>query len=210
MKKRFTLSMVLIFLGVSLLAQNSTQGMEFWFSYMENGYKYNGGDWVDNTVMISAKRACTGTISKPDGSLSSIPFSVGDNGITYIVIPEEYAYNEDNSERVGNKSLVLRATDTVSVFISNIATYSFDASFILPVESLGSDYIIQCFDQEVGYNSTTLDDNILTSAFLIVAVEDSTLIDITPSVLTEHELASPGETATIVLNAGQTYFVRSN
>ena len=210
MKKRFTLSMVLIFLGVSLLAQNSTQGMEFWFSYMENGYKYNGGDWVDNTVMISAKRACTGTISKPDGSLSSIPFSVGDNGITYIVIPEEYAYNEDNSERVGNKSLVLRATDTVSVFISNIATYSFDASFILPVESLGSDYIIQCFDQEVGYNSTTLDDNILTSAFLIVAVEDSTLIDITPSVLTEHEFASPGETATIVLNAGQTYFVRSN
>ena len=97
------------------MAQNSTQGMEFWFSYMENGYKYNGGEWVDNTVMISAKRACSGTIAKPDGSLPAIPFTVTANGITIIDIPEEYAYNEDNSEVVDTKSLVLRATDTVSV-----------------------------------------------------------------------------------------------
>ena len=208
MKKRFTLSLVLLYISISLFAQNSTQGMEFWFSYMENGYKYNGGAWVDNTVMISAKRACTGTIAKPDGSLAPIPFSVGNNGITIVDIPEEYAYNEYNSEVVGHKSLVLRATDTVSVFISNIATYSFDASFVLPVESLGSDYIIQCFDQEI-QNNSVLDDDIFSSAFLIVAVEDGTLIDITPSVLTEHELAFPGETATISLNAGETFFVRS-
>ena len=209
MKKKFTLSLLLLFMGISLLAQNSTQGMEFWFSYMENGYKYNGGSWVDNTVMISAKEACTGTISKPDGSLAPIPFSVGDNGITYIVIPEEYAYNEGNSEVVSNKSLVLRATDTVSVFISNIATYSFDASFVLPVESLGSEYFIQCFDQEIEYYGT-LNDNVFTSAFLIVAVEDSTEVDITPSVLTENEFVFPGETETIVLNAGETFFVKSN
>lgn len=211
MKKRlFTLWLVLFFMGVSLFAQNSTQGTEFWFSYMENGYKYNGGAWVDNTVMISAKRACTGTIAKPDGSLPAIPFSVGNNGITVIDIPEEYAYNESNSEQIDNKSLVLRATDTVSVFISNIATYSFDASFVLPVESLGSEYIIQCFDQELGDNSTLLDDNILTSAFLIIAVEDSTLVDITPSTQTENMFVFPGETSTIVLNAGETFFVRSD
>ena len=59
MKKWFTLSLVLLFISASLFAQNSTQGMEFWFSYMENGYKYNAGNWVDNTVMISAKRACS-------------------------------------------------------------------------------------------------------------------------------------------------------
>ena len=209
MKKRFTLSLVLLFIGVSLLAQNSTQGMEFWFSFMENGYKYNAGNWVENNVMVSAKQACTGTIEKPDGSLPPIPFSVGDNGITNIIIPEDYAYNENNSEVVGNKSLVLRATDTVSVFISNIATYSFDASFVLPVESLGSEYFIQCFDQEYESVGGALDDNILTSAFLIVAVEDSTLVDITPSVSTEHDLALPGETATIVLNTGETFFVKS-
>lgn len=189
------------------MAQNSTQGKEFWFSYLENGYKYNGGEWVDNTVMISAKRACSGTIEKPDGSLPAIPFSVEANGISIIDIPEEYAYNEDNSEVVDNKSLLLRATDTVSVYISNIATYSFDASFVLPVESLGSEYIIQCFDQE--YGSSPLNENILTTAFLILAVEDNTLVDITPSIETENQLTFPGTVATITLNAGETFFVRS-
>ena len=182
--------------------------MEFWFSYMENGYKYNGGAWVDNTVMISAKRACTGTIAKPDGSLPAIPFSVGDNGITNITIPEAYAYNESNSEVIGHKSLLLTATDTVSVFISNIATYSFDASFVLPVESLGSEYFVQCFDQEVDY-SGTLNESVFTSAFLIIAVEDSTVVDITPAVETEFNLF-PGFATTVVLNAGDTYFVKSN
>ena len=209
MKKRFTLLLVLLFMGVSLFAQNSTQGKEFWFSYMENGYKYNNASWVENTVMISAKRACTGTISKPDGSLPAIPFSVGSNGITYTTIPEEYAYNEDNSEVVGHKSLVLRATDTVSVYISNIATYSFDASFVLPVESLGSEYIIQCGDQSVTPGGLSLSEKVETSAFLIVAVEDGTLVDITPTVETENHVF-PGGTVTIALNAGETYFVRSN
>lgn len=208
MKKRFTLSLVFLFIGVSLLAQNSTQGMEFWFSYMENGYKYNSGNWVDNTVMISAKRACSGTISKPDGSLPAIPFSVEANGITYITIPEAYAYNENNSEVIGHKSLLLTATDTVSVFISNIATYSFDASFVLPVESLGSEYFIQCFDQEAEY-AGVLDENVFTSAFLIVAVEDSTFVDITPSVSTENNVF-PNIPTTVLLNAGETYFVKSN
>ena len=209
MKKWFTLSLVLLFISASLFAQNSTQGMEFWFSYMENGYKYNAGNWVDNTVMISAKRACSGTIAKPDGSLPAIPFSVDANGITYITIPEAYAYNENNSEVIDHRSLLLSATDTVSVFISNIATYSFDASFVLPVESLGSEYFIQCFDQEIVYSSTNLDDNVFTSAFLIVAVEDSTLVDITPSVSTEFNVF-PGLATTVLLNAGETYFVKSN
>ena len=212
MKKRCVFSFLMLLWGMSLLAQNSTQGTEFWFSYMENGYKYNGGlGWVDNTVMISAKRACSGTISKPDGSLPDIPFTVGANGITNITIPEEYAYNDNNSEEIGHKSLVLRATDTVSVFISNIATYSFDASFVLPIESLGSEYYIQCFDQEVGTMlGSGLSDRILTSAFLIVAVEDNTVVDITTSEMTEHGFSFPGVPTSITMNAGETFFVRSN
>lgn len=210
MKKTFLLSILLFFIGFSLMAQNSTQGMEFWFSYMENGYKYNNNaGWVDNTVMISAKHACSGTIAKPDGSLPPIPFSVDDNGITYITVPETYAYNENNSEVVSSKSLVLRATDTVSVYISNIATFSFDASFVLPVESLGSEYVIQCGEQSISDEGMAFSAKAETSAFLIIAVEDNTVIDITPSTKTEHEVF-PMSTFTITLNAGETYFVRSN
>ncbi len=210
MKKSIALSVLLLLACMTVSGQNSTQGTEFWFSFMENGCKYNGGSWVENNVMISAKRACTGTISKPDGSLDPIPFSVAANGITYINIPEEYAYNEYNSEVVGNKSLVLMATDTVSVYISNIATYSFDASFVLPVESLGSEYIVQCFEQETNYSDFSLDPAVLSSAFLIIAVEDNTLVDITPSVMIENESIYLGQTMTVALNAGETYFVKSN
>ena len=209
MKTRVLLLASLVVMSLSVWSQNSTQGLEFWFSYMENGYKYNNGDWVDNTVMISAKRACSGIITKPNSDWEGIPFTVDDNGITYISIPEEYAYNENNSEVVDRKALVLRATDTVSVYISNIATYSFDASFVLPTESLGSEYIIQCDQQSISSNNGDMDDGIETSAFLIVAVEDSTVIDITPTVATEHGLCFPYTTATIVLNMGETFFVKS-
>ena len=209
MKKVTLLTMLLLFIGFSMMAQNSTQGKEFWFSYMENGYKYNNNaGWVENTVMVSAKRACTGTIAKPDGSLPPITFSVEDDGITYIDIPEMYAYNQSNSEVVSNKSLVLRATDTVSVYISNVATFSFDASFILPVESLGSEYIIQCGQQSIAEGGLW-SENIETSAFLIIAVEDGTVIDITPSTETEQGVF-PDATVTVTLNEGETFFVKSN
>lgn len=206
MKHRFAILLLMLFSSISLLAQNSTQGKEFWFSFMENGYKYNVGYWVANTVMISAKRACTGTITKEGDSWAGYTFSVEDNGVAYVTIPEMYAYNEDNEEEVDNKSLVLRATDTVSVYICNIANFSFDASFVLPVESLGSKYIIQSDKQSrsasIGFASKE------TSAFLIVAVEDNTEVDITPSVKTMH--CNANETRTVTLSKGQTYSVRSN
>ena len=198
---------LLFICGISAWAQNSTQGKEFWFSYMKNGYKYNGtiNGWVSNTVMISAKRACTGTIKKAHDSWEGVPFSVEANGITYIEIPESYAYNEGNEEEVDKQSLVLYSTDTVSVYIANIATYSFDASFILPVESLGSEYIIQCGPQSIseGYEGDSE-----TSAFLIIAVEDNTVVDITPSIATLYSL--PNVTKTVTLNSGETYFVSAD
>lgn len=208
MKKSLIFGLLLIF-NISAWAQNSTQGKEFWFSFMKNGYKYNGSveGWVSNTVMISAKRACTGTIKKANNAWEGIPFSVAANGITYIEIPEAYAYNEDNEEEIGSQSLVLSSTDTVSVYIANMATNSFDASFVLPVTSLGSEYIIQCDMQSQSASSSFEVEE--TSCFLIVGVENGTQIDITPSV--ETFLGQPANrTFTVSLNQGETYFVRSN
>ena len=42
------------------MAQTSTQGKEFYFSFMRNGLEDNGG--LEIQVMISAKRACTGRV----------------------------------------------------------------------------------------------------------------------------------------------------
>ena len=118
-----------------------------------------------------------------------------------------YRQYDGNEEVVDKKAIVLRATDTVSVFINNLATYSFDASFVLPVESLGAEYIIQTDKQSASNNFNSYMKE--TSAFLIVAVEDDTEVEITPSVktLTGH---GAGVSYTVMLSAGQTYFVKSN
>lgn len=202
----------LIFISLpSAFSQNtSTQGKEFWLTFMHNGFKdhYDGG-WVTTQVLISAKRDCTGTISNPSG-LWQEEFSVRANSITTIDVPERNGYHDGNDyEQVDNRGVKIVASDTISVYTTNIAYVSFDASFVLPVESLGDDYIIQSYDQAYENSMNDYVNNNLTSAFAIVATQNNTEIDITPSVTTLGNRPA-GETFTITLNAGQSYQVRSN
>ena len=186
-------------------AQNSTQGTEFWLSFMLNGYKENiYGGWVHNCVMISAKHNCSGTISNPRTGWSE-QFTVESARVKIVGIPEEQAYNEED-EVVADKGLLLVTTDTVSVYTGSCATNSFDATFILPIESLGSEYIVQTDAQSKIIHEEI--SNQFTSAFLVVATEDNTQVEITPSVktITGH---GAGQTISIALDAGQTYSVRS-
>ena len=197
--------MLLLSVGLLATAQNSTQGKEFWFSFMHNGYKENSGTWVETQVMVSAKRACSGTVSNPRTSWSQ-PFVVGDESVVVLYIPEEQGYNEDNEGVPSDFGLLLTATDTVSVYTANCATFSFDATFVLPTESLGSNYFVQS-DSQSRTNSMYGDQE--TGAFLVVATEDNTVIDIVPSVKTldGHE---SGTSYTVSLDKGQTYYMRSN
>ena len=187
----------------------STQGKEFWVSYMGNGFKTNSTPaYVNTQLMISGKRQCTGTVTNPYTGWSQ-DFSVIPNRITQIDIPNAQGYNETSEyEIVTRKGLQIKTSDTVSVYCTNIASNSFDASYVLPVQALGDDYIIQSYDQcPRQFNNNV--DPYLSSAFLIVAVEDNTIIDITPTVETlgGH---NAGLAFSITLQAGECYQVRSN
>ena len=203
--KRILLILMFFSAGLIATAQNSTQGKEFWFSFMQNGYKENSGSWVETQVMISAKRACSGTVTNPRTSWSQ-PFTVGDESVVVLSIPEEQGYNEDNEGIPSDFGLLLTATDTVSVYTANCATFSFDASFVLPTESLGSNYIVQS-DSQSKTNSAFFNQE--TGAFLIVAIEDNTVIDINTSVTT-IDGHSAGTIYSVTLDRGQTYSMRSN
>ena len=205
-----SLCMACLFAMPPSFSQNtSTQGKEFWLSFMHNGFKDHPlGGWVINQVLISAKHDCTGTVSNPLSGWSQ-SFSVSANSITTIEIPEEQGYhNGSQHERIFEKGIKVTASDTVSVYCTNIAHVSFDASFVLPVESLGDEYIIQsCEQSRPGHNPYVWNNE--TTAFLIVATEDNTIIDITPTVRTlgGH---SANQTFTITMYAGETYHVRSD
>ena len=202
--KRF-LTFILVLFSLSAVAQNSTQGREFWLSFMLNGYKYNlYGGWVHNCVMISAKRNCSGTITNPRTGWTE-HFSVESARVKFVSIPEEEGCNEED-EIVADKGLYLVTTDTVSVYTASCAQNSFDATFTLPIESLGSEYIVQTDAQSSIIHEEI--SNLFTSAFLVVATEDNTRIEITPAVTTIGGHPA-GQTFSVTLDAGQTYSVRS-
>ena len=193
----------------SFSQNTSTQGKEFWLSFMHNGYRdHSSGGWVINQVLISAKRDCTGTVSNPLSGWSQ-SFSVSANSIATVEIPEEQGYHKGGQhERIFEKGIKVTADDTVSVYCTNLAYVSFDASFVLPVESLGDEYIIQCCEQSHADSHQAFTYNNETTALLIVATENNTVIDITPSVNTlgGH---SANQTFSITMHAGETYPLRS-
>lgn len=201
---------------IPLQAQNaSTQGKEFWVSFMGNGFKsrYNTWGqldftWLRTQLIISAKRDCNCVIKNPNTGYSQ-SFAVAANS-TYLFdnIPWEEAYMElDEYGQTLNKGLIVTADDTISVYCSNIAEMSFDASFVLPTDALGSDYIVQTYDQSVGSYPYS---DYFTSAFLIVATEEGdTKVDITPAVNTLEGHAA-NEEYTITLRQGESHQVRSH
>ena len=192
--------------GTPAIAQDvSTQGKEFWVSFMGNGFKDhpNYGTWLRIQLLISAKDACSCTITNPRTGWQQ-SFDIEANS-TYLYdnIDEHQAYMElYEYEQVLDKGLIITSTDTVSVYCSNIATYSFDVSYVMPIEGLADDYIIQTYDQ-------SSDGDVYTSAFLIVATEDNTTIDITPTCTTLGGKPE-WETFSITLDRGQCYQVRSH
>ena len=210
MKRSKAILLSLLFLVMLIPASHaqdlSTQGKEFWLSFISNGFKYHPNippsGWVRVQLMVSAKRSCEGTILNPNTGWRH-DFTVEANNIFSIDLEEEQVYIENYEyEQVVNKGLMITTTDTVSVYCANIATYSFDASYVLPTQGLGADYIIQTHEQSTGSYDPT-------SAFVIVATEDNTTVDITPKVKTLGNKPA-GQEFSITLNKGQAYQVRSN
>lgn len=205
MKRTLIILVVLLLGSLFATAQNSTQGKEFWFSFMCNGYEHNGENWVETQVMVSAKRACSGIVVNPRTSWSK-SFQVGDESVVVLQIPLNQGYNVNNEGVPSDFGLKLTATDTISVYTANCATNSFDATFVLPTESLGSDYIVQSDSQS---KTQSYFEDQETSAFLVIAIEDNTEIDIIPSVRT-LDGHNAGTSYSVCLEKGQTYSVRSN
>lgn len=214
MKKLFTLFLLLSstlvpFTDTVTAQEVTTEGTEFWVSFMGNGFEnndYSGSPYLITQLLISAKQDCSGTITNPNDPSWSYDFSVSANNITFIDIPRSQGYVELNEYTTPvNKGLFIQSTAPISVFCANAARYSFDASYVLPTQALADDYIIQSYKPQ---NSILPDDN--TSAFLIIATEEGeTLVDITPKTKTLDNRPA-NEEFTISLQQGQVYQVRSN
>lgn len=225
MRKTVTIFLLLLaMLAGSLttaLAQDvTTEGKEFWVSFMGNGFKdrytanFWGGyeldfTWLRTQLIISAKRDCHCTVRNPNTGYEETFLVEANNTYLFNDIPWEEAYMElTEYDQPLNKGLYITSDDTISVYCANIAEASFDASYILPIAALADDYLIQTYDQS-STNGSPYEDY-YTSSFLIIATEDGeTTIDITPTVNT-LEGRPANEEYPVVLQKGQVYQVRSH
>ncbi|GAB5418270.1 MAG: hypothetical protein Crog4KO_16250 [Crocinitomicaceae bacterium] len=172
-----------------------TVGKDFWMGYMNNYGTY--ANTIDLQLFISGGTATTGTVDVPLQGWSQ-NFNVVPGTVTTVTVPTAMAHHVLN-DVVEGRGVHITTADTVSVFAINFHPFTADASKVLPVRSLGTDYLISTF-QGIGGGFA------LNSEFLIVATEDGTEIDITPSVATAGGNPA-GVTYTIQLDEGETYQV---
>lgn len=203
MKIRHLLSLFLLLLGMpTLMAQTpTTEGRDFWVSYMKNGHRNSSVDRI--TLIVSAKEDCVVTAvnknANPPQTLS-IPVQAGE--VVIRQIPDNMGYNSQN-EGVANTGIHVTSDKDISLYIGNEANNSYDAANVLPTDALGTFYMIQTSNSVHFPNSTHT--NNMRASFLVIATEDNTIVQITPTVATPEHRA--GETYTVALNEGQVYHV---
>ena len=193
-------------LGYAQTQTPTTQGTRFWVSFMRNGYR--SSTTTDRlTLFASAKRGCKVTVSNPNTHWSD-EFVVPGNSVASFLIQDVQGYCDqdnglDNPSKI-NKGLFVVAEDTISLYIANETHNSYDAANVLPVEALGSKYMVQTNKSLYYTDGSHAEDN--RASFLVIATEDNTQVQITPSCETmDHH--PQGVAYSITLQAGQCYHV---
>lgn len=179
-------------------AAQSTRGIEFWTGFMYN--VSTNGVPGDLSIYVTARTNVTGVISIPQIGWST-NFGVPANTGRVINLPSALIMSY-GSEGVENKGVRIVTTDTVDIFGLNYSPQTVDASLIFSVDALGTDYRV------AAYNGTITDGVPMPSQFLVVATENGTRVEITPS-STTLAARPPNVPFTITLDAGQVYQVQS-
>ncbi|MFD2201413.1 PKD domain-containing protein [Shivajiella indica] len=207
----FILFFLVFLFGSKAFAQLTTVGKEFRFGFMENNrvvdYDNPGNSALDyGIVVITAAEPATGIIQYGNRSVN-FDLNTGDQFFYRI---EDMDILHRASGVVENKGVYINSSGDVSVYAFNERLRSADGTVVLPITSLGKEYyVVSHFEimtapTNFPYSPNVNDESLL----LVVAVEDNTRIQITPSVFTlsGNPAAIPFE---ISLNSGQSYQIKA-
>lgn len=226
-----SLLLVAFMLGTVIPAwgQASTQGKEFWVSSTIVCSPGGASNKATPYIAISAEKACTVNIQGGVGNAINITQQVAagswnefGNGNTsqlnpsagMIKVPMDaskwYPTSMSDADQVrtlaGQKNMYglhITATEDVSVYVILSSTNSMDASNILPLSAIGSEY----YTQDV-WPIVHKDFFSLISMTTILATENGTKVDIIPTGNT-YDGHPKGQLYTIDLDKGQTYYLMS-
>lgn len=184
----------------------STQGKEFFFSLMQNGYYSNGDNNTQihkYTAIIAPKEDATVTFKYYAATTGNDTrtFTVTAGQTDTVELPESWVYHPNPGADL-NRTVYVKSSADISLYVANEALNSFDASIVLPTHALGTDYMIQTSVNESSYSTAY-------PCFMIIATKDDTRIKLEGGNI---ESLNPVYNATtgITLQEGQSYFIRSS
>jgi hypothetical protein len=168
----------------------STEGMDFWFGFMEGRNDNQNVHYIEITVTASQATGFKIYIGK-----SQTPYFEGfvnSNSSALIRIPLDLG-EATGSESIQEKGIRLTSDLPVNVYALNWDRNSADVAVIYPTASLGKQYFTMCYEPRIDNDP----EHGRNSEFLIVASEDNTLVKITPSVVTDRG-RDPGVTLSLI------------
>ena len=181
----------------------STEGKEFWFGFMESRH-FQTGHFTE--ITLTSIYDCNYKIF-----IGNVFYSSGilfKNSPARITIPWKMV-EAIGSEIADNKAIHLVSDQPLNVYALNWSPNSADVALIFPKESLGSEYYAMCYTPHLSkVDPITGNAEGKNSEFMIVASEDNTVVNITPTVVTD-KLRPANATFSVTLNKGELYQVQS-
>lgn len=207
---QLTIFILIFSVSYAVKAQVSTVGTEFWVGFMDNNRipPSNGGSGAPDfaVMIITANEDADGSIEYL-GRTANFSLNAGQQ-YTLRVPSEDLDLLHRSSAVTQNKGIYISSTGKIAVHAYNERFRSADGTVILPVSALGTDYFItshyETLTANVNFNGNINDE----STLLVIATENDTEVEITPSV--GNIGGGPaGAPYTIRLNRGQSYQLKA-
>jgi len=187
---------MLLLSAFSANAQTTTEGTEFWFGFMEN---LQGTEQVFLEVYMSAKTEANVSITSQN---LDEQFTIDPGNTVRITVPFDVMAIGEGAFDLG---VHVVSDEPISVYQLNKRRFSADAAVMIPVSSLGREYYITAHWE----TPTSAPQDPGFSEAMVVATEDDTRIEITPTQNTFGGWQA-GTTYEITLDAGEVYQIQSS
>ncbi|MBS1526278.1 MAG: PKD domain-containing protein [Bacteroidetes bacterium] len=198
-----TITMVMLLCSIFCAypqASISNLGTEFWTGYMDHVDGAGpGGSTMD--LYITSNVNTSGTVSIADHSFTA-SFNVTANQVTIVTIPPG-AFLGD-AQGITSKGIHITSLKPIAIYAHIFAEAVSGATLLLPVNAMGKDYNSINYTQQSNSDDNLDEKKLSYSTFMVIATEDNTTVEITPSV-TLLDGKPFGIPFRINLNKGQIY-----
>jgi hypothetical protein len=166
--------LLLITIG-NVYAQNSNIGTEFWTGYMDHVNGITGTTGSQMNLYFASDVATTVTVTSAGTDFNAITATVVPNTITTVSVPTTAFLGNTNGKAL--KGIHIVSTNPVAVYAHIYASSVSGATLLLPVNTMANDYYSLNYTQLSNAPAATP----AYSTFMVIATEDSTTVQITPS-----------------------------